>query len=168
MAAPVLDATVSGASSNSYVTRATAQAYFDTRTGSEVWTAASDEDSDRALIMATYRLEQEEYRGAVTTIDQALKWPRAGLTDDDGRLYVMTAIPAVIQRACCELALAILAGEVTLADSGLEGFQHVQVGSLDVTPRASTSAGTLPQQVQRFLKGLWINSGGLSRPLVRC
>jgi hypothetical protein len=167
MADPTLDATVGGAASNSYVTRAGAQLYMDTRTDVSAWTAAADADKDRALIMATYRLEQEEYLGAIRSYDQALKWPRGGLTDEDGRLYDPDAIPAPIQRACTALALAILAGGVTLADSGLEAFINVQVGSLNVTPRAARVAGTLPADVQRFLRGLWVSTSGLSRPVWR-
>jgi len=167
MAAPTLDATVGGADSNSYITRANAQLYFDTRTGVAEWTDAAVADQDRALIMATSRLEQEEYEGSIPDADQALKWPRSGLTDEDGRLYDDDAIPAPIERACCELALAFLKDEVSLGDTGLEAFQHVQVGPLQVTPRVAPPAGGLPQQVQRFLRGLWISSSGLSRPVVR-
>ena len=169
MADPTIDATVGGASSNSYITRTNAQLYFDTRVAAEVaaWTDAATADKDRALISATYRLEQEEYAGVVTDRDQALKWPRAGLSDEDGRQYADDEIPAPIERAVCELALALLKSEATLGDSGLEGFENVQIGSLEVSPRASRQAGVLPEQVKRFLRGLWEDTGSLTRPVFR-
>ena len=169
MADPTLVATVGGALSNSYITRANASLYFDTRVAAEVaeWAAAVDADKDRALISATYRLEQEEYAGVVSDRDQVLKWPRAGLTDEDARQYDDDEIPEPIERAVCELALALLKSEVTLGDSGLEGFENVQVGSLDVTPRASRQAGVLPEQVKRLLRGLWEDTGSLTRPVYR-
>ena len=63
--------------------------------------------------------------------------------------------------------MALLKSEVTLGDSGLEGFENVQVGSLDVTPRASRQAGVLPEQVKRLLRGLWEDTGSLTRPVYR-
>lgn len=167
MADPVLDATVSGASSNSYITQANAQLYLDTRDNVAEWTAATTADKDRALISATFRLEQEEYEGSVSSIDQALKWPRAGLTDDDGRLYDSDVIPKPIERACCELALALLKDELSLGDSGLEAFENVAIGPIDVTPRITRASGSLPETVKRWLRGLWMEPSGISRPLVR-
>jgi len=167
MADPTVDATVGGASSNSYITRANAQLYFDTRTEVTEWTDAAAADKDRALIMATFRLEQEEYHGIVADRDQALKWPRAGLTDEDGRQYGDDEIPVPVERACCELALALLKDEVSLGDTGLEGFENVQIASIDVTPRVNVQTGTLPQQAQRWLRGLWVAPSGISRPVFR-
>src|SRR3972149_2882945 len=169
MADPTLVATVGGALINTSIPRANASLYFDPRVAAEVaeWAAAVDADKDRALSSATYRLGQEEYAGVVSDRDQALKWPRAGLTDEDARQYDDDEIPEPIERAVCELALALLKSEVTLGDSGLEGFENVQVGSLDVTPRASRQAGVLPEQVKRFLRGLWEDTGSLTRPVYR-
>ena len=167
MADAVLVATVGGTSSNSYLTLAAAQLYMDTRPTVAEWTAATTNAQNQALISATFRLEQEEYLGVITDRDQALKWPRSGLTDEDGRQYDDDDIPTPIERACCEVALALLKDELTLGDIGLEGFENVQVGSLDVTPRANRQAGTLPEQVKRFLRGLWVESSGISRAVYR-
>ena len=60
---PSLDATVGGASSNSYVSVATADTYFDERVGASAWTAETTDEKERALIQGTRRLDQEKYQG---------------------------------------------------------------------------------------------------------
>jgi len=148
-------ATAKSATANSYVTLAETDTYFEGRLNATGWSgAATDDIKNRAIVMSTARLEQEEYFGSPTDIDQALKWPRFSIVDSDGRLFDQDVIPAPVKNACQELALELLNGGVVLADTGLEGFVNVKVGSLDVTPRVSRRAGTLPQQVKRLLE-LW-------------
>lgn len=72
-----------------------------------------------------------------------------------------------VKDALFELTLALINSELELKDTGLEGFKNVKVGPLDVTPRSSRRAGTLPQQVIRLLRGLWVPHGGISQPAVR-
>lgn len=163
MADPTLVATPKGETSNSYVTRAAAQTYFDGRFDVTAWENASDANKDRSLIMATARLEQEEYVGFRTLQEQALKWPRIGTYDDDGYHYDDDVVPEPIQQATFELALALLDGSVTLAPTGLEGFKHVQVDVLQVTPLHARRSGTLPDQVLRLLRGLRVGTGSTVR-----
>ena len=162
MASPTLDATAGGATTNSLITRADAQLYFDTRLDVAEWTAAGDADKDRALIMASYRLDQEEYDGSKVSDTQALKWPRYSTYDDDGYVHDHSTIPEPVQQACCELALALLKAPTLLADTGLEGFEHTQVGSLQVKPRMSRKAGTLPANVVRLLHSVRTGSEGIT------
>jgi hypothetical protein len=147
-----LDATVGGASSNSYVTQADATTYFGHRFDATEWTNASSDNRNIALMMATARLDQEEYTGLRVDDDQRLKWPRYGVYVDN--VYQEeTAVPRPIKEATYELALAFLKDSTLLADTGLEGFQSVKLGELDVTPRFR-SGGTLPANVERLLRGL--------------
>ena len=53
MAEPVIDATVGGASANSYATLAFADGYFADTLEAREWFSASPEDRARALISAT-------------------------------------------------------------------------------------------------------------------
>lgn len=98
---PTIDATVGGASANSYETVAEAQAYFDTRLPLSGWDDADSQDV--LLIMATrvlnalaqpmktlvagnppYYRVRPQWLGAPATTTQRLAWPRTGLLDLNG------------------------------------------------------------------------------------
>lgn len=154
---PTVDATVGGASSNSYVTVATGDTYFDERLQSAAWTGESDADKkSRAVIEATRWVDHHHFEGEKTTEGQALKWPRIMATDDDGNEFDSDAIPVIVQHATFELALYLLGQDDSSADplapSGLEGFLNVQIGPLDVTPRHGRRAGTIPDHIRTLLR----------------
>jgi hypothetical protein len=153
---PTLIATVQGTTSNSYITVADADTYFDERIGSSAWTGEDADDKARALIQATRRIDQEKYQGTKVTEGQALKWPRFWATDDDGEEFAEDAIPVIVRQATCELALQYLtdddSGTVPLLDTGLEQFDTAKVGSLDMSRDPSFKAGQLPANVRRLLR----------------
>ena len=51
--AATIDATIKGASANSYATLSDSNDYFDTSPDSSTWTNKSDDEKKRALISAT-------------------------------------------------------------------------------------------------------------------
>lgn len=159
-----LDATVGGASANAYVTQAAADTFFTNRLDAADWTDATSAQKDAAIIMATLRLDTELYVGAPVFSDQRLKWPRYGAFDADDRLLAQDAIPLMVEQATCEYALALVKEPSLLSDSGLEGFAHVQVGSLSITPRA-IAAGQLPAIVKRLIAP--VRLGGTGTPVRR-
>lgn len=161
-----IDASVGGPSANSYVTEAEADTYFGGRLNAGAWTSGGASRVP-ALIQAARRLDQETYRGCpvkprigAAGETQALQWPRYGVTDEGGRTYLTTAVPQVLKDAQCELALAYLVGGTSdaFADSGLEAFEKVKIGPLEVTPRATRAAGELPEVVQRLLRHVLANT----------
>ena len=154
-----LEASVGGAAANSYVTQAAASSYFTNRLDVAEWTAASSSDKDAALMMATARLEAESYVGYKTSFTQRLSWPRFSTYDRDDMLYASDAIPLVIQQATFELALALLREPTLLGDTGLEGFQNVKLGSLDVTPR-NLAASQLPAFVKQLIQPVRASGSG--------
>jgi hypothetical protein len=165
---PTLDATVGGANSNSYVTVATADTYFDERLNVSAWTdltaSAADVDTkEQALIQATRRIDQEDFDGSPvnpltgtsTDTTQALKFPRFNATNEEGWDYLQTVIPDPVQRATMELALSYIGTtDDGLADSGLEGFEDVKLGPISVTPKHSRSPIALPDVVRDLLTPL--------------
>ena len=175
MAAPTLVATVASASANSYLTVAAAVTYFNGRLNTSAWDdayAADVGDCERALIMATRRIDEEKFKGqpvnpltdvyvgtGVTT--QALKWPRYSTTDDAGWTYDYDEIPLCIQRATAELALYYLNQGTTdpLQQTGLEGFQHIAIGPLDVTPVPGYASSDLPDAVREILRPVLYGAG---------
>lgn len=150
-------ATAKGATSNSYVTLAEANSYFEGRSDASAWESGpTDDTKNRALVTATNRLEQQDYFGTPTDSDQRLKWPRVGTYDQDGRYHDQDVVPRPVKEATYELALAIIGGDLELADTGLEGFRMVEVGPLSVEPNHGRKSGALPDQVRRILVGLMV------------
>lgn len=166
---PTLDATVGGASSNSYAVVADADTYFDERLRSTAWSGEDADDKERALIMATRRIDEEDFEGSKDSESQALKWPRV-LAFVDGVELGTDAIPDIIERATYELALVLLQkdddSEDYLQNSGLEAFKNVGVGPISVTPRYDHEGGNLPDNVRRIL-GPVLRSTRLSGRLLR-
>jgi hypothetical protein len=111
--ATIIDATVGGANSNSYVTTDEATAYFAQRLRSSAWTAASTEDKEKALVMACQHIEAARPmidRGSVGTYGpyvstQALSFPRRA----DWVSGTGFVIPPPVKRGQFEEALALLA-----------------------------------------------------------
>lgn len=113
-----IDATVGGASSNSFVTLAEAATYMEGRLNASAWeTDATTDSKNRALVEATRELNVLVYEGFRATSTQALAWPRYGAVDPDqfgaGHLYESTEIPQRIKDAECELALEFIKAGTT-------------------------------------------------------
>ena len=102
--APVLDATLGGATSNSYVDLAYADAYAANTQWEDEWLAFSADDRTAALITATTWLETLRWGGKKCTPQtQRLSWPRSGITCD-GLTAACTFIPREVETAEVELA----------------------------------------------------------------
>ena len=160
-----LDSTIGGAAANSYTTQAAASSYFSGRLAVDAWNDASTTEKDASLMMATMRLDAENYIGYRVSYTQRLQWPRYSTYDRDGILYASDAIPLVIQQATFEYALALLQEPTLLGDTGLEGFENVRLGNLDVTPRP-IAAARLPAIVKQLI-GPVRSGGGVSVPVQR-
>jgi hypothetical protein len=157
------DATVAGASANSYVLLAEAAAYFATRLSGSLWTdyAATDAVRIAALVTATRRIDAELYRGTRLTSTQARQFPRIGIYQG-GQPIRTDVIPDWLKEATCEeaLALAIASGtdndQNPMAQTGLEQFDALAVGDirLDLKNTSPNDASTtlLSPQAYRLLR----------------
>ena len=129
----VIDATLSGASANSYVTLAGANSYFETVPDSTTWTSKTDDQKNRALISATRWIDSLSFYGDRCTETQALKWPREDYKVD-GIELACTLIPEPIKTATYELARAL--AQDTDAITGTTGttgiYDEVELGDLRV------------------------------------
>lgn len=104
--APSLDATIGGASANSYQNVASATSYFANTLFSAEWDALTSDVKAQALITATQWLETLSYTGSRVTTTQRLEWPREA-TNSKGVDAATNAIPYEILAAQAELALAL-------------------------------------------------------------
>jgi hypothetical protein len=104
----VLDATVGGANSNSYITvaRANEISEYDILTTVD-WFVADVDDKIRALVSATRQLDTLPWVGERATTTQALAWPRVNAVIN-GRTVATDEIPIEVEQATYDLALALL------------------------------------------------------------
>ncbi len=131
--AATIDATLQGASANSYVTLAEADAYFETVPSDTTWQNKNDDRKNRALISATRFINDFEFYGDRCTTTQALKWPRKNYKVD-GVEIKCTFIPDQIKTATFELARALANNPDALTGSkGTDGtYEEVKLGDLEV------------------------------------
>ena len=111
-----LDATLAGATSNSYVDLAEADAIAANLPFAAEWAALTDEEKTDGLIVATRWLETLNYTGERCTSTQRLKWPRKD-AECDGQVSDCSSIPYAIKEA-----EVILAYQYNLDPKSFPGF----------------------------------------------
>lgn len=144
-----IDATVGGASANSYATLAESNTYHANHPYSETWDGASDDEKCRALVTATRLLDYWfEWAGSPTDGVQNLLWPRLGCVAPSGLTQASDAIPARIRDAACEWARQLLDDDRT-ADSDVErqGLTSLKAGPIYLTFQAAV-AKPVPDAVE--------------------
>lgn len=139
---------------NAYLDTVAADLHFADRLHVAAWTKASAEDRDRALMMATAALDRLDFRGYVAAIDQRLAWPRDRVCDREGRALPTDRVPVLIEQACAEWALHLLA---TPPSTG-PAIRSKTVGDLRVDYAAST-LDAVPSSVRALLAPV-LRSGG--------
>ena len=178
--AVTIDATVGGASANSYITLSDAQDIIDgfvEDADVTAWGSATDDQKNRALYTATQRLDRERFIGARATDTQALQWPRTGVRKPD--TYVNTyatgfpfrisddyftdeEIPDQVKRAQVVLAVYLNNNKDGIGLSGLEDYKRVKLGNIEVEPDKTGAVGAdrVPPLLERYLTGLRISGPG--------
>ena len=173
--AAALVVTVGGTTSNSYCSAAEFTTWSETRQPSTAYDDATADERIRALITATRRLDQAAWKGVRVNETQALQWPRYGVEKPDiaysvlegavfteSTWYDTDEIPQRVKNAQMETAYQILAGGITPDNTGMEGFENVKVGPLDITPNKARKAGVLTDDVLREIGPLLrVTAGGV-------
>jgi hypothetical protein len=154
-----LVATIGGTASNSYVTLAEADAYFEDRLYTTEWDAATPTDKEKALVTATRRIDEELFTGEKTTLAQALKWPRIFANDEGGDEFAADIIPTRLLQATCIVALELLKADF-IAESYLNNYSFLSTGTMQFKQFTQQSAGRLPSEAVRLLRILITSAGG--------
>jgi hypothetical protein len=129
------------ADANSYASVADGDLYHAGHLYATAWTAASDEQKEKALVMASRLIDAEYQFNGVQTMDtQALSWPRYRCPDPDRdtvaritRLLMWdnwlpeNRVPKNVISATCELARELLLADRTAAPVG-EGLKFYNNG----------------------------------------
>ena len=142
-----LDATIGGASSNSFCTVAEADDYLADRFDVNGWDNYGTREKEEVLIAAADILDYLEWDGTPETTTQALQWPRIDTVDRFGN--ALTGVPDVVKNAQAALAFALITQEYVDADIA---FSHINIDG--VIMDASGKRG-LPSKVTRLIKHLY-------------
>jgi len=169
-------AVVTGA--NSYADSADGDAYHEGHAYASAWTAATTEQKEAALVMATRLIDAYmQFGGGRVSDGQALQWPRYGCPDWDAgeavnplrawtgglACFDSTKIPAVLVAATCEEARCLLVEDLSAAPAG-EGLKSSQIGTMRTVFDATRSPHVLSRVTRRLLSKLGTclgDSGGV-------
>lgn len=144
---------------NSYNTSAEANLYFANRLDVAAWTAASEANTDAALVTATSVLDLQTWAGYAVSESQLLAQPRTGTYYEPklGRTIELDSVMATtrVSSALYELAYHLLNNDGLLDDVG-------RVDSLSISGISLTKvsgASLLPPIVRSLIKPLLVNGG---------
>ena len=145
-----LDATLGGASANSYVTVAEADAYFATSFGRTAWGSASAANKEIVLIESTRLLDSlVSWKGYVKSDTQALRWPRTYVPNIDGRYISDSIVPKDVKNAVFELAYSLL------SNGGFQASENelakVKVGPVSIDFSDTVKSNGLPKMVRDMI-----------------
>lgn len=161
MTVSTLVATAGASNANTYCTLAVANQYHEDRAPQDSnWSAADDDDKNRALLRATELLDVLfEWTGCVVDYDQALLWPRNGMWDRNGDYIESDVIPEELQRATAEFAGQLLAAD-RVADSDIETnkVKAFRVGPISFQFGDGVEAKAVPDAVFYMIPSEWYSS----------
>lgn len=159
-----LDATVGGATSNAFLTRARFKVLVADRPHSvDILDPSFDQDLiDQLIIQASLAISALDFEGVAPYADQALAFPRTGLTRNGGHTVNPATIPLEIERATTELAYL-------LRDS-LEPIEENDIAVLGLTEIKASTIGLkfreqnpedmrlIPMSAMRYIPRSWIKT----------
>lgn len=154
---------------NSYISVADADTYFEDAIHASVWSSASPGDKAKALVTATRFFDRQNWNGSKyqDAPTQVLDWPRSGLTDSNGNALDETEVPQEILDATCELALTLLQNPSAQdsTDTG-SNIKRMKAGSVEIEYIRGTSGTRFPTIINELV-GLWLTvSSSLSGPFI--
>lgn len=92
---------------DAYLIAQDADLFFQKRLKAELWFESSYEDRNKALIQATFLIDNLNFAGDIAEVGQVLQFPRANTFQNSTK---DVEIPVEIKNACCLIALKLLDG----------------------------------------------------------
>lgn len=168
------DSTISGTTSNSYISVSEADDFFTAHLDNSYWIGLTLQKKQAALVQSTNRINEELFGGRRTVELQRLQWPRTYIVDKDknpnqdvvefiGGAYYQPSniIPKELVEATCEQTLHYLkqiSGEFSVDDRDLETLSRYKVGPIDFSIQSNYKADRLPSKVKSLLMAIGPNA----------
>jgi hypothetical protein len=116
-----------------YADVATADSYYNASTDFATWDALTDEEKARGLVSSTRLIDRQKWLGEKTDAEQALAFPRTGLTDCDGTEIDEDTIPDAVIDASILLALDLATGSTVTTSATTEDLtKRLKAGSVEI------------------------------------
>jgi hypothetical protein len=147
----VIVATPKGLTSNSYVTLAEGDAYFDDRLYSSTWSTATAEDRIRALLWSAKILDTRiVWNGYKSDFDQSMQWPRGGVYEvGNDEEFDPLIVPDFLKWAQCEQAITLLSNSALMNDPEYRGISSLSIsGAVSLSFDKSDAPEVLPRSVR--------------------
>ena len=157
-------------SDNCYLTLEEAETYFSTRLNAEKWDAETDTNKEKALIMATKRIDSLRFQGFLCDNTQKLQFPRyifanylskRTYTDKinevlvNGRWMIYIEVSDQLKEAVCEEALTLFEqnNSVHLKNQQL-GIKSISLGAGSVSYETNNNQISLRalQLIDKYLQ----------------
>ncbi|MEG1707128.1 MAG: hypothetical protein RR285_00280 [Acinetobacter sp.] len=147
--------------SKSYIDIAEASAILADTVGSESWVSLTDQEKQASLIQSTFLLDSSfDWSGTISTNEQELRWPRAGVYDRDDRLIPSDIIPNQIKQATALMALHLSqAGGISSVSNNVKS---IKVGPISIGLDSEESID--PQIIPRFIISILSSFGDYEGP----
>jgi hypothetical protein len=127
------------------------------------WLALDEEDKQRLLVRASRMLDVRfKWHGQRVDQDSGLKWPRAGVFDEDGFVISDTVIPVILKQATAEFAVYLMQDDWT-SPRDADQFKRLQVDVIDVQYNTDFRRAYIPPTLVEMLSALGSSSSG-NRP----
>lgn len=124
---------------NSYISIGEADNYFDDQLFPEPWTTSDDATKEKALAMATRKIDSLVLIGRRVSPDQAQEFPRSIYNSGSWRWVDETEVADCVKDATCEEALSLLRNGIQ-AQKRAE-LQRMGVTSFSLGPLSETYSG---------------------------
>jgi hypothetical protein len=136
------------------------------------WGALSEPEQEAAIVRATRAVDAlYDWKGTRKTLDQALSWPRVGVTYEG---FEITGVPAAVRKATAEAVGLVLDEAEFFSDEADVAVTSEKVDVISVSyavPQPGTKKAATPfEALNRMLRGLYgaDSSGGFgSAPVLR-
>jgi len=146
---------------DSYADIADADTYHLGRLHNDEWLNASTATKEAALKWATRMLDALSWEGQKTDSNQALKWPRTYVYDDNGDQLDTATIPQFLIDATSEYAFQLIKSDRE-SDSDSQGISEVKAGEVEVVFNNSDRASKTPSSVYRLIIGYLATGSSLN------
>jgi hypothetical protein len=150
--------------------------YASTETNYTAWAALTSDNKDAYLSRAAVIIDRQPIVGVKAVETQTMEFPRAiysnykgGLDwptislDYSGNWYIQSSVPASVQYAQVEIALALAIGESVRVTAQREGVKSISLGSISESYFAASTANNVPSfEARELLRPYLAHSVGIA------